>query len=191
MTVAVCKHSTRERTSKSLWVMHPSGPHQLVHAISDEDYAPMDWTFWAGLILGALLGIAGDLWKRPLDRLLDRRLDHRTTRRGDPLVEDLRRDRHALRDYLVEVILQTTLVGSLIGILSGIAFTVGNIGFYNRAIFTIGQLIAVIGAMYIVRIAGDGLAVARRVNPRFHSQSATPNRPGNPGGDPPHQPPAS
>ncbi|MGW2617252.1 hypothetical protein [Streptomyces sp. NPDC001500] len=135
----------------------------------------MDTIFWLGLVLGAVFGVGVDLWKRPLDRLLDRRLERRTQRRGEVLAQRTQQDRSALRDDLVEVILQTTLVGSLIGILAGIAFGVTNLLAWmhpeshavrtlNAVLSAVGQILSIIGAGYIVRIAGDALAVARRVS---------------------------
>ncbi|MFD4629290.1 hypothetical protein ACFVYR_05245 [Streptomyces sp. NPDC058284] len=134
----------------------------------------MDQLFWGGLVLGAVFGVGVDLWKRPLDRLLDRRLEHRTVTRTENLARQLRQDRGALRDYLVEVILQTTLIGSLIGLLAGIMFSVGTLAIWvnpdpaadsvNIALSVVGQLLSVVGAGYIIRIAGDALTVARRVS---------------------------
>lgn len=139
----------------------------------------MDGVFWIGLLLGGLAGAAFDLWKRPLDRLLDRRLEHRTNSRIDLLAQRAQASPDGLRVYLVEVILQTTLIGSLIGILVGLMY-VANQGLsyfiagqgqdlreYLWIIGTlaiIGQVLSILGAGYIVRIAGDALSVSRRLN---------------------------
>jgi hypothetical protein len=135
----------------------------------------MDGTFWLGLVLGGFVGLAVDLWKRPLDRLLDHRLEQRTTARSTTITQRLVNDRQALRDYLTVVILQTTLVGSLLGIVSGILFGVSNglsflvpVGDFQKwrpvqgTLTVVAQLIAVVGAAYIVRMAGDALTVARK-----------------------------
>ncbi|WP_093584964.1 hypothetical protein [Geodermatophilus amargosae] len=136
----------------------------------------MDGIFWLGVVCGGLFGLGVDLWKRPLDRLLDRRLEHRASARATAIAQVLAHDRQALRDYLTEVILQTTLVGSLLAILSGIFFGVSSgISFmvsgqdfapwrpFLATLTVLGQLVAVIGAVYIVRMAGDALTVARKL----------------------------
>lgn len=133
----------------------------------------MDAVFWLGILIGGMVGTALDLWKRPLDRLLDRRLDKRNLGRVEQLAANVKNDRHSLRDYLVEVILQTTLIGSLVGILAGLCFAVGQGlsalggagGRIQDALFLAGQLLSILGAWYIVRVAGDALAVARKVEP--------------------------
>jgi hypothetical protein len=137
----------------------------------------MDALFWTGLILGGLIGVVFDLWRRPLDRLLDRRLGQRAASRAEVLAKRVEAGAGGLRDYLVEVILQTTLVGALIGILSGLAFGLNSGLSYAisgrsydhwRWLFavltTVGQALAIGGAAYIVRLAADALAVARRLN---------------------------
>ncbi|GAA2153483.1 hypothetical protein FHX52_1726 [Humibacillus xanthopallidus] len=72
----------------------------------------------------------------------------------------------------MEVILQTTLISSLIGIVSGVFFALGNFAystslprFSGPVLTTAGQVLAIGGAAYIVRVAGDALVVARRLNP--------------------------
>lgn len=132
----------------------------------------MDSEFWFGLLLGGLLGVAFDLFKRPLDRLLDRRLAHRTATRAEAIEAQVKANSGSLRDYLVEVILQTTLIGSLIGIFSGILFGLGNLAYSTglpqltgSMLTTGGQIFAIGGGAYIVRVAGDALVVARRINP--------------------------
>src|SRR5689334_23110005 len=87
----------------------------------------MNAIFWLGLVLGAVAGLAVDLWKRPLDRLLDRRLDTRTTKRASELSKRLTNDRQGLRDFLMVQILETTLIGSLGAILSGLLFAAPSI----------------------------------------------------------------
>src|SRR5260370_11301370 len=79
----------------------------------------MNAIFWVGLVLGGVVGLGVDLWKRPLDRLLDRRLDARTSTRAVQLSKRLANDRQGLRDFLMVQILETTLIGSLGAILSG------------------------------------------------------------------------
>ena len=124
------------------------------------------------------MGAALDLWKRPLDRLLDRRLDQRTTVRVETIAAQVRQDPGRLRDYLVEVILQTTLVGSLIGIIAGVLYGLnsalsyfgGSQGYEQYrwllgALVVAAQMLSIVGAFYIVRMAGDALTVARRLNP--------------------------
>ncbi len=75
----------------------------------------MNAIFWLGLILGGVVGLGVDLWKRPLDRLLDRRLRARTSTRAGKLSKRLENDRQSLRDFLMVQILETTLVGSSAG----------------------------------------------------------------------------
>ena len=137
--------------------------------------------FWLGLMLGGLVGLAFDLWKRPLDRLLDRRLEHKSTLRSRQLALAAQHDRQYLRNYLTEVILQTTLVGALVGILAGIAFAISNslswaFGSDHRGLFiglsVLGQGLSIVGAVYIVRMAGDALSLARSVNPTPSSEPA-------------------
>ena len=101
------------------------------------------------------------------------------------LVADARDEKLPLRDYLVEVILQTTLVGSLVGILAGIAFGLsGALSFVVTDRFedyrwllaglnSLGQLLSIAGAAYIVRMASDALAVARKLNPSPQTQEET------------------
>lgn len=137
----------------------------------------MDAVFWLGLVLGGLVGTGLDLWKRPLDRLLDRRLEQRSTVRATRLAEAAQQDRQYLRNYLTEVILQTTLIGSLVAILAGIAFGLSNVlvwilgpdasDYRNLfiALGLVGQGLSIVGAGYIVRMAGDAISVARTVNP--------------------------
>jgi hypothetical protein len=63
------------------------------------------------------------------------------------------------------------LSSSLIGLLAGLSFAVGQgLSLFGGsplqdAAFLAGQLLTLVGAAYIVRIAGDALVVARRVNP--------------------------
>jgi hypothetical protein len=126
----------------------------------------MDGVFFAGLALGSILGLAVDLWKRPLDRLLDRRVENRATTRATELSARLANDRQGLRDFLMVQILETTLIGSLAGILSGILFAVtnANIGYnLERILPVLGQVIAIAAAGMIVRIASDAISVARKV----------------------------
>ena len=130
----------------------------------------MDGIFFAGLILGGLFGLAVDLWKRPLDRLLDRRLDTRTSVRAQKLSVRLADDRQGLRDFLMVQILETTLIGSLAAILSGVLFAVSNFAYVldsverlGMALSVLGQIIAVVAAGMIVRIASDAISVARKV----------------------------
>lgn len=169
-------------------------------SVPPSHHASMDRVFWLGLVLGAvfgaILGVGMDLWKRPLDRLLDRRLEHRTSMRGEALLRHLEQDRQALRDHVVEVILQTTLVTSLIGILAGIAFGASNLfawvhpaddefRAFAATLSTLGQILAVIGAVYIVHMAGDALAVARRVSQAHRSPSTATSPPPDPGSSDP------
>jgi hypothetical protein len=136
----------------------------------------MDAIFWLGLVLGALVGLVVDLWRRPLERALQRRLEARTTTRADEISNRLANDRQGLRDFLVVQILEISLVGSLGGILSGLMFTAPSILYsalgtdvdssWSRlgTVFTVlGQIIAVVVAGWIVRIASDAIRVARKV----------------------------
>jgi hypothetical protein len=145
----------------------------------------MDTIFWAGLVLGAVAGLAVDLWKRPLDRLLDRRLENRATTRATEISKRLANDRQGLRDFLMVQILETTLIGSLGAILSGLLFTAPTIVFSAfgegarspvgrmALVFSVlGQMIAVVAAGMIVRIASDAISVARKVA-KFHSSGST------------------
>jgi uncharacterized membrane protein YedE/YeeE len=135
----------------------------------------MNAIFWAGLVLGAVAGLAVDLWKRPLDRLLDRRLENRTTTRATEISKRLATDRQGLRDFLMVQILETTLIGSLAAIISGLLFTAPSIVFsattspdvsiqrIGMVFSVLGQVIAVAAAGMVVRIASDAISVARKV----------------------------
>jgi hypothetical protein len=126
----------------------------------------MDGLFVIGLVLGGLFGLAVDLWKRPLDRMLDRRLENRTSSRAQELSTRLANDRQGLRDFLMVQILETTLIGSLAAIMSGVLFAASsmNFGLVGRVLIIVGQLIAVVAAGLIVRIASDAISVARKVS---------------------------
>lgn len=137
----------------------------------------MDAIFWLGLVLGGVVGLGVDLWKRPLDRLLDRRLDARTSTRATELGKRLANDRQGLRDFLMVQILETTLIGSLGAILSGLLFAAPSIMYSALGLRTndpriaqagviltiVGQIVAVAAAGMIVRIASDAISVARKV----------------------------
>jgi hypothetical protein len=139
----------------------------------------MDGTFWAGAIIGAVFGLAADFWKRPFDRLLDRRLENRTSMRAEGLIRRLQQDRQGLRDFLVVQILETTLIGSLVSILSGLLFAAGSLIEldFSRLLIVLGQVVAIVGAAMIVRIAGDAVTVARQVA-RATGQPDVPEPPG-------------
>jgi hypothetical protein len=130
----------------------------------------MDSVFFIGLVLGALVGLAVDLWKRPLDRLLDRRLENRTSKRAQDLSARLANNRQGLRDFLMVQILETTLVGSLGAILSGLAFA--GVGFAyemdggrvaGMVLQAVGQLILIAAAGMVVRIASDAISIAGKI----------------------------
>ena len=125
----------------------------------------MDGLFVIGLVLGGLFGLAVDLWKRPLDRVLDRRVENRTSTRAQELSTRLANDRQGLRDFLMVQILETTLIGSLAAIMSGVLFAASNISFamVGRTLATVGQIVAIVAAGMIVRIASDAISVARKV----------------------------
>jgi hypothetical protein len=136
----------------------------------------MDAIFWFGLVLGALFGLVVDLWKRPLEHALQRRLEAKTTTRATQISERLANDRQGLRDFLVVQILEISLIGSLGGILSGILFTAPSVLYaalgtdvdpswirLGTAFTVLGQIVAVVVAGWIVRIASDAIRIARMV----------------------------
>jgi hypothetical protein len=131
----------------------------------------MGTEFWAGIFLGAVVGFSGDVLGRPFHRLLDRRLEARSTARASRLEEELHRDRAALRDFLVLQVLETTLVGALVAILAGVLFAAGSFlrdSDLNRVLIVGGQIVSMVGAFVIVRIAGDAITVARSLR-RFEA----------------------
>jgi predicted PurR-regulated permease PerM len=116
-----------------------------------------------GGVVGAVLGIFAQFLTRPLERLLDRRLETRRTVRANRLLSEVARDRQGLRDFLMLQVLETTLVGALTGSATALYFgVVGLIGFSNT-LTAIGNFIPLIGAVIVIRIAGDAISVARSV----------------------------
>lgn len=133
----------------------------------------MGGTFWVGLILGGIIGIVLELMSRPLQRFLDRRLETRARVRGDQLRQEKVGNREAVRDFLVLQILETTLVSALTGIASGVLFGVGDLVNYpiqdmwwQKGFITAGQVVAVIGGLLVLRIAGDAISIARAASGR-------------------------
>jgi hypothetical protein len=103
---------------------------------------------------------------RPLQRFFDRRLETRSQVRGEQLRQERVGNREAVRDFLVLQILETTLIGAITGIASGVMFGAGNLVPYQdqvvqRVLVTSGQVIAVIGGVLVLRIAGDAISIAR------------------------------
>lgn len=103
---------------------------------------------------------------RPLQRFFDRRLETRSQVRGEQLRQERVGNREAVRDFLVLQILETTLIGAITAIASGVMFGAGNLVPYRdqvvqRVLVTTGQVIAIIGGVLILRIAGDAISIAR------------------------------
>lgn len=133
----------------------------------------MDATFWLGLLLGGIIGIVLELSTRPLQRFLDRRLETRARVRGDNLRQQKVGNREAVRDFLVLQVLETTLIGALTSIAAGIFFGAsdlvsGNIQdqWLQKGLVAAGQVIAVIGGLLVLRIAGDAISIARAASDR-------------------------
>lgn len=129
----------------------------------------MDMIFWIGVLLGALLGVLADFAVRPLQRFLDRRLEDRTTVRTQSLLANLQADRQATRDFLLLQVLETTYIGALVAIFAGVFYALSSGSFalpgfpiwLGSALSVAGQAVSLIGAMLIVRIAGDAIRVVR------------------------------
>jgi hypothetical protein len=131
----------------------------------------MDATFWVGLLLGGIVGIILELLTRPLQRFLDRRLETRAQFRGDELRQQKVGNREAVRDFLVLQVLETTLVGALTGIASGILFGASDLvnvedQWWQRGLVVAGQIVAVVGGLLVLRIAGDAISIARAASGR-------------------------
>jgi hypothetical protein len=133
----------------------------------------MDATFWIGLVLGGIIGIILELLTRPLQRFLDRRLETRARVRGDDLRRQKVGNREAVRDFLVLQILETTLIGALTGIASGILFGASDLvsaniqdQWWQRGLVAAGQIVAIVGGLLVLRIAGDAISIARAASER-------------------------
>jgi lipid-A-disaccharide synthase-like uncharacterized protein len=135
--------------------------------------AQVDATFWIGLVLGGVIGIVLELLTRPLQRFLDRRLETRSQLRGDDLRRQKVGNREAVRDFLVLQVLETTLIGALTGIGSGVLFGVSDLVNWNiqdqwwqKGLVVAGQIVAVVGGLLVLRIAGDAISIARAASER-------------------------
>lgn len=133
----------------------------------------MDAIFWLGLVLGGIVGIVLELSTRPLQRFLDRRLETRARLRGDNLRQQKVGNREAVRDFLVLQVLETTLIGALTGIASGVFFGASDLvsaniqdQWWQKGLVVAGQIIAVIGGLLVLRIAGDAISIARAASDR-------------------------
>jgi MFS family permease len=133
----------------------------------------MDATFWVGLVLGGIVGIILELLTRPLQRFLDRRLETRARVRGDELRQQKVGNREAVRDFLVLQVLETTLIGALTGIASGVLFGASDLvnaniqdQWWQKGLIAAGQIVAILGGLLVLRIAGDAISIARAASGR-------------------------
>jgi len=119
---------------------------------------------------------------RPLERFFDRRLETRAQVRGERLRQERFGNREAVRDFLVLQILETTFIGAITGIVSGVMFGAGNLLTYKeqiaqRVLITAVQVVAVVGAVLIFRIAGDAIIIARAARARTTPKRGSDSRP--------------
>lgn len=126
----------------------------------------MNSTFWIGLILGAVFGIVLEFMSRPLQRFLDCRLETRAQVCGEQLRQEKSEIERQFRDFLVLQVLETTLIGALAGIGSGVMFGASTLvpvedDAFQRLLVNAGHVIAVIGAVLVLRMAGDAITIAR------------------------------
>lgn len=121
----------------------------------------VDSSFWLGAVVGAIFGVFAQFLVRPVERLLDRRLETRTTKRSLRLRTEVAQDPQRLRDFLILQILETTLVGALAASGTAVYFGVIALIGFTDPLSAAGQIIPLLGAVIIIRIASDAISVAR------------------------------
>ncbi len=129
----------------------------------------LDLGFWIGLALAIPLSVLANLLTPAAQRWFDRRNQARLARHAGDLREEYElirsfvRDRSRLNSFLLAAVIRSTLIGSLVGIITGMVFAAASIAYLGGIPNAFGQVLAVIGAIMVVRISSDGLRAWAKV----------------------------
>jgi hypothetical protein len=136
----------------------------------------VDLTFWLGAGVGAIFGLLLQLLARPLNRYFDFRVERRAERQSARLKEAIVSDRAAIRDWLVLQLIEIALITALAGVVAGLAAVGGNwlaayvvrhpnearsVVVYSQVMFGFSQVVGILGAVLILRIALGAISAAR------------------------------
>lgn len=126
-------------------------------------------SFWIGLLIAIPLSILANILTPRAQKWLDRRSETKQSKRAGTLrsehaqVAALVEDQRKLHTYLLMVVVRATYIGSLVGIITGLIWAVNSFISYNEFISGAAQILAVFGAIMIVRVCGEGMQVALKV----------------------------
>lgn len=83
------------------------------------------------------------------------------------------RNSEAVRDFLVLQVLETTLVIAITAITSSVVFAAADLLGLGGIVITAAWLVAITGAVLVLRIAGDAIAIARAVHPQEDTRNGS------------------
>jgi len=124
----------------------------------------LDLSFWLGLAAAIPLSIAANLLTPRLQQWAARRNSVKAASHTKALqkelktIEELAVSRLNLHTFLLESVLLITLLSSMFGVLSGILFTLSR---FLPLLASAGQLVAVIGGIFIMRECMDAIRKSR------------------------------
>lgn len=130
----------------------------------------MDASFWIGLVLAIPLSIAGNMMTPRAQQWLSQRSSTRRHKRHERLVSEFEQvrkfadDRARFNTYLLTVVLAATFVGSAVAIASGAVWAVAYVTGSDQVLFSFGQVIGVLGAIFISKVCVDAMRVSARVS---------------------------